>query len=257
MEVSDELRTPPVFLVSLLLGALGVPARAAPPDPAPPAPPLIEAPEITISATRTEQSVLDVPGNVTVIDRKAIDESGVQTVPDLLRREAGIYVTNTTTDPGTFNVEARGFSNGGGNGCNTLVLVDGKRINEPDTSCPDWSFVSLDQVERIEVIRGPVSADLRRQRRRRRDPHHHPPGPRGARACGPSRGAGAEPMTRTAGVCSWREPRAPSRPPPSSTTTTPTPTATAPSSSGRWGTSRCATSWTRSPASSSAAATRA
>jgi outer membrane receptor protein involved in Fe transport len=119
---------------------------------------VIDAPEVTISATRTEQSVLDVPGNVTVIDRKAIDESGVQTVPDLLRREAGIYVTNTTTDPGTFNVESRGFSNGGGNGCNTLVLVDGKRINEPDTSCPDWSFVSLDEVERIEVIRGPVSA---------------------------------------------------------------------------------------------------
>jgi len=95
---------------------------------------------------------------VTVIDRKQIDESGVQTVPDLLRREAGIYVTNTTTDPGTYNVEARGFSNGGGNGCNTLVLVDGRRINEADTSCPDWSFVPLDEVERIEVIRGPVSA---------------------------------------------------------------------------------------------------
>ncbi len=145
-----------LFVVSLV--AADGPAAAAPPDPAPLAPPVIEAPEITISATRTEQSVLDVPGNVTVIDRKAIDESGVQTVPDLLRREAGIYVTNTTTDPGTFNVESRGFSNGGGNGCNTLVLVDGRRINEADTSCPDWSFVSLDEVERIEVIRGPVSA---------------------------------------------------------------------------------------------------
>ncbi|MGH7287308.1 MAG: TonB-dependent receptor [Myxococcota bacterium] len=146
-----------LVLVSLLLGAFDGPSEAAPPDPAP-LPPVIEAPEVTVTATRTEQSVLDVPGNVTVIDRKAIDESGVQTVPDLLRREAGIYVTNVTTDPGTFNVEARGFSNGGGNGCNTLVLVDGKRINEPDTSCPDWSFVSLDEVERIEVIRGPVSA---------------------------------------------------------------------------------------------------
>lgn len=149
---------PLLFLVSLLLVAIDRPVAAAPPDPAPPAPPLIEAPEITISATRTEQSVLDVPGNVTVIDRATIDQSGVQTVPDLLRREAGLYVTNTTTNPGSFNVEARGFSNGGGNGCNTLVLVDGKRMNEPDTSCPDWSFVSLDEVERIEVIRGPVSA---------------------------------------------------------------------------------------------------
>jgi iron complex outermembrane receptor protein len=134
-------------------------AQADPqPDPDPPPPPVIDVPEVTISATRTEQNVLDVPGNVTVIDRAMIDRSGEQTVPDLLRREAGLFVTNTTTNPGSYNVEARGFSNGGGNGCNTLVLVDGRRINEADTSCPDWSFVSLDEVERIEVIRGPVSA---------------------------------------------------------------------------------------------------
>src|SRR3990172_7656885 len=55
-----------------------------------------------------------------VIDRAMIDRSGEQTVPDLLRREAGLFVTNTTTNPGSYNVEARGFSNGGGNGCNTL-----------------------------------------------------------------------------------------------------------------------------------------
>jgi len=153
-------RRPGAHLLPLVvLGFLAAAAQADPdPDPAPPAPPVIDVPEVTISATRTEQNVLDVPGNVTVIDRAMIDRSGEQTVPDLLRREAGLFVTNTTTNPGSYNVEARGFSNGGGNGCNTLVLVDGRRINEADTSCPDWSFVSLDEVERIEVIRGPVSA---------------------------------------------------------------------------------------------------
>src|SRR5262245_46944850 len=149
------------LVLPCLLCCLSLPAAAEePPEPdAAPAPPVIEAPEVTISATRTEEPVLDVPGNVTVIDRETIDRSGVHNVPDLLRREAGLFVTNTTTNPGNgFRVEARGFQNGGENGCHTLVLVDGRRINQPDTSCPDWSFVSLDEVERIEVIRGPVSA---------------------------------------------------------------------------------------------------
>jgi iron complex outermembrane receptor protein len=119
---------------------------------------LIEAPEVTISSTRTERDVLEVPGNVTVIDRETIEQSGARNVPELLRREAGLFVTNTTSNPAGFIVEARGFQNGGGNGCHTLVLVDGRRINQPDSSCPDWSFVPIDEVERIEVIRGPVSA---------------------------------------------------------------------------------------------------
>jgi iron complex outermembrane receptor protein len=143
-------------LVSLTLFLLPLPAHGVDPTPQKP---VVEAPEVTISATRTERDVLDVPGNVTVIDREAIERSGARSVPELLRREAGLFVTNTTSNPGNgFLVEARGFQNGGGNGCHTLVLVDGRRINQPDTSCPDWSFVSIDEVDRIEVIRGPVSA---------------------------------------------------------------------------------------------------
>ena len=142
--------------LALLVLCLPIPAAAA--DPTLPVPPVIEAPEVTISATRTERNVLEVPANVTVIDAAAIARSGARTVPDLLRREAGLFVFNTTSNPGSYSVEARGFANGGGNGCHTLVLVDGRRINQPDTSCPDWSFVPLDLVERIEVVRGPVSA---------------------------------------------------------------------------------------------------
>ena len=143
------------------LALLCLPLAAAAADPAPPdpqAPPLIEAPEVTISASRSERNVLDVPGNVTVIDRETIERSGAQNVPELLRREAGLTVTNTTTNPAGYVVEARGFQNGGGNGCHTLVLIDGRRANEPDLGCPDWSLVPLDQIERIEVVRGPVSA---------------------------------------------------------------------------------------------------
>ncbi len=137
------------------------PAAGATPSPDPgssPPTPLIEVREVTVTTTRTEQDVLDVPAHVTVIDRETIEQSGAKTVPDLLRREAGIYVQNTTTNPEGFTVEARGFNNGAGNGGRTLLLLDGRPLNEPGSGSPDWSFVSLDNIERIEIQRGPGSA---------------------------------------------------------------------------------------------------
>lgn len=119
---------------------------------------VVPVPEVAISAARSERDVLDVPGNVTVIDRKAIDESGARDVPDLLRREAGVFVTNTTTNREGYTVEFRGFNNGGGNGSSTLVMIDGRRVNEPSSSVADWAFIPLDMVETIEVVRGPASA---------------------------------------------------------------------------------------------------
>lgn len=139
----------------LVLSFLPVPAAAI--DPTIQAPPVIETPEVTISATRTERNVLDVAGNVTRIDRERIVRSGARSVPDLLRREAGLMVTSLGSTPEGYTVEARGFNNGGGNGCSTLVLVDGRRINEPETGCPDWSFVALEDIDHIEIVRGPAS----------------------------------------------------------------------------------------------------
>jgi outer membrane receptor protein involved in Fe transport len=127
-------------------------------DPAAPAPPVRRVGEVTAHATRGEREVLDVPGNVTVIDRQEIERSGVSTLPELLRRQAGIFVFNTSTNPASTFVDARGFSNGGGNGAGLLVLVDGRRANEPDTGSADWALLPLEMVESIEIVRGPASA---------------------------------------------------------------------------------------------------
>ena len=141
----------------LLALACPLPTRA---DPAqPPAPTIVrEAGEVSVVATRGERNLLDVPAHVSVLDRAAIERSGAANLPELLRDEAGIGVANTTTNAEGYSVEARGFLNGGGNGCRTLVLVDGRRANEPDSGCVDWTFLGLDQIERVEVIRGPGSA---------------------------------------------------------------------------------------------------
>lgn len=141
--------------------AAGEGAKADEQDERVPKPPeqLRRIEQVTVTATRAERDVLDIPGNVTVIGREEIEESGASDIPELLRRESGIYVTNDTSNPAGYMVAPRGFQNGSGTGgANLLVLVDGRRVNEPASSVPDWALLPLENVERIEIVRGPASA---------------------------------------------------------------------------------------------------
>jgi iron complex outermembrane receptor protein len=112
--------------------------------------PILE--EIVVTATRYEEKTTSIPASVTVISEKDIQESTAQTIPDLLRTEVGIHVNDITGNRRTFTVDLRGF--GETASFNTLVLVDGRRINEPDLSGVDWTEIPLERVERIEIIRG-------------------------------------------------------------------------------------------------------
>lgn len=164
-------------LLSTLLLALAAPAPAdelgpddaltdptaeePTPEPEPPAgsaPPVRSVGEVMATATRGERELLDVAGNASLIDRQAIDRSGARNLPELLRREPGLFVTNTTSNLAGYSIDARGFNNGGGNGGNLLVQIDGRRANEPDSDVADWALIPLDEVESIEIVRGSASA---------------------------------------------------------------------------------------------------
>jgi iron complex outermembrane receptor protein len=108
--------------------------------------------EVVVTATRQEEKVSSVPADVTVIDQRQIADSTARTVPDLLRTVKGIHVSDITGNGRSFTVDLRGF--GETAGLNTLVLVDGRRINVPDLSGTDWTLIPLDRVQRIEIVRG-------------------------------------------------------------------------------------------------------
>jgi iron complex outermembrane receptor protein len=112
--------------------------------------PILE--EIVVTATRYEEKTTSIPASVTVISEKDIQESTAQTIPDLLRTEVGIHVNDITGNRRTFTVDLRGF--GETASFNTLVLVDGRRVNGPDLSGVDWTVIPLERVKRIEIIRG-------------------------------------------------------------------------------------------------------
>jgi iron complex outermembrane receptor protein len=108
--------------------------------------------EIVITATRYEEPVTSIPANVDVISEEDIQKSTAQSIPDLLRTQVDIHVNDITGNRRTFTVDLRGFGETASS--NTLVLIDGRRVNEADLSGVDWTQIPLERVKRIEIIRG-------------------------------------------------------------------------------------------------------
>jgi vitamin B12 transporter len=108
--------------------------------------------EVVISASRSEEALIEVPRSVTVISEAEIRSSIYQSVGDLLNAESGLYIVGTNQTPGTNqNVFLRGA-----NSNQVAVLIDGVRITDPTSpnAAIDFSEISLTNVERIEVLRG-------------------------------------------------------------------------------------------------------
>jgi iron complex outermembrane receptor protein len=108
--------------------------------------------EVVVTGTRDVQEIRKIPANVTVITREEIERSNSPTVIDLMRSEVGVAVRDWFGNIKKAGVDIRGFGETGL--LNTLVLVDGRRVNEIDLSGVDWTQIPIDQVERVEVVRG-------------------------------------------------------------------------------------------------------
>jgi iron complex outermembrane receptor protein len=108
--------------------------------------------EVVVTATRQAEALAGVPANVTVVGAEEIAASAAQTLPELLRSVAGVLVSDITGNGRSYSVDLRGF--GETAALNTLVLVDGRRLNQADLSGVDWTLIPKDRVARIEIVRG-------------------------------------------------------------------------------------------------------
>jgi iron complex outermembrane receptor protein len=105
------------------------------------------------SVARKDQKLLKVAAAVYVITADEIRRSGATSVPDVLRVVPGIEVAQINAD--VWAISARGFNGRGAN--KILVLIDGRSIYNSLYSGTFWdqNQVPLENIERIEVIRGP------------------------------------------------------------------------------------------------------
>ncbi|SHI67806.1 hemoglobin/transferrin/lactoferrin receptor protein [Roseomonas rosea] len=118
----------------------------------------VAVPPVTVTATREERSVDDVPATVTVIDTQQIDRQNANSPREALRYEPGVSFGNQPARNGGTNFYIRGI---GGN--RVRVQVDGVRIPdfpESNSGAGNYTrdFVDLESVKRIEILRGPASA---------------------------------------------------------------------------------------------------
>ena len=111
--------------------------------------------QITVTATRGEKQVLDVPGTVNVISRQELDERITRDTQDLVRYQPGVSVNRQTTGADPFG-NYGGFTIRGVGGNRVQMQVDGSRVLERVTD-GNRDFVDLPFLKSVEIVRGPGS----------------------------------------------------------------------------------------------------
>jgi iron complex outermembrane recepter protein len=109
---------------------------------------------VVVSASRFEQSSSDIPALVEVITKQQIKESGVVSIPEALSQIGNLNVRNLNGGQLGIGatVDMRGF--GANANDNTLILVDGQRMNPIDSGSVRWESIPMNSIERIEILNG-------------------------------------------------------------------------------------------------------
>lgn len=135
-----------IFAVSMALGTFAAHAEDA-----------VEVKPVVVTATGYEQYIADAPASISVITKEDIAKVPASSVTDLLKNVEGVSITGSS--PNDTDIVIRGMP-----GEYTLILVDGKRQNTRETMNRGTGGVQsnmippLEAIERIEVVRGPMSA---------------------------------------------------------------------------------------------------
>jgi len=138
-------------IVAGMLAALGGQPALADDTPA-------TLPDTLVTASRLGDGITGA--STTVITADEIERSPGQTIPEILSRVPGVQVKSTygAVNGAGSTIDMRGF--GAAATPNTLILVNGRRLNDVDLSAVDLSAIPRDSIERIEVIHGNAGAVL-------------------------------------------------------------------------------------------------
>ncbi len=109
--------------------------------------------DVVVTATRVAVPVTSVIADVTIIDRTTLDLAGQSSLRDVLGQQPGVQWSSNGSYRSTTGLFLRGASSS-----QTLILVDGIRIGSATSGSPSLENISLDRIERIEILRGAASA---------------------------------------------------------------------------------------------------
>jgi len=108
---------------------------------------------ILVTATRTPTKSSDVLADNVYIGLEEIEQAGQTTLVELLQRQKGVTISSYGTGGSNASVFLRGTTNN-----QTLVLIDGIRIDDAYNGGANWSVIPLAIIDHIEIIFGPQSS---------------------------------------------------------------------------------------------------
>jgi len=109
---------------------------------------------IVVTATRIPTRYNKLISDVTVVDQEQIrDYSPAQPISDVLANTPGVTVRSSGGLGTATSVQIRGGTN-----AQTILLIDGLRLNSATTGAPPWAYIPMPQIGRMEVVRGPTSS---------------------------------------------------------------------------------------------------
>ena len=151
-------------LLSLAPGASAQQQQQPPPPPTPPPaqqqqqqePPVRVEENVVVSATKVEQQLVNAPATITVIGPRALELAASQNYGEILRNVPGVNITQISARD--VNITPRGSTST--LSTSQLAVLDGRSLYQDFFGFVMWDFmpVNLNEIKRIEVIRGPASA---------------------------------------------------------------------------------------------------
>ncbi len=141
-----------VLSAPMVLAAFSTHAQSTAENPT--TPPQETLPPLVITATREPTELDNIAAGVTIIDRATIDQRGYTTLVDALGAVPGLHIVQSGTPGSPASLFVRG-----GDSNQVLVLRDGVPINNPSdpNGAYDFGTARLEDIERIEIVRGPMS----------------------------------------------------------------------------------------------------
>lgn len=113
----------------------------------------LQTEDVVVTATRFSENTPPIAANISIITKQDFQDTPAISIPDILKTRADINVVPLYGNQGIdASADIRGFGDSAGS--NTLVLLDGQRLNSVDSSNIQWAAIPMQALERIEIIRG-------------------------------------------------------------------------------------------------------
>ena len=110
--------------------------------------------EVVVTATRTENKVMETPSNIGVIKAEDLEKMDAKTVAEAIKKLPGVYYTNASGLQPKLSLRGTHIGMSGG----ALVLLNGIPVNMGKFGYTDFESLPVKNIERVEVVKGPMSA---------------------------------------------------------------------------------------------------